>query len=357
MNRKKIVGIRRLLLGWYRRNARDLPWRHSHDPYAIWVSEIMLQQTQVETVRPYYERFIKAFPTLERLASARQDRVLKLWEGLGYYSRALNLHRATKILVEQPTPHIPETVEDLQKLPGIGRYTAGAIASIAFGVPAPVLDGNVKRVLARLYAIQQEIERSETVNQLWEMAERLVAPKSPGDFNQSMMELGARICLPRDPKCSECPIQKWCDAHAAGLQAELPLRRKRKAVPHATVVAGAIKKNGRYLLGKRPEGGMLGGLWEFPGGKVETGESLQSALARELKEELDIKVDVQDHLATVEHTYTHLSVTLHLFLCKLLSGQPKPLYHSDIKWVFPSQFDRYAFPKANLKFLGLLQGR
>lgn len=355
MNPQKIQAVRRLLPAWYRKNARDLPWRNTTDPYKIWISEIMLQQTQVDTVRPYYERFIKAFPTVERLAAAGQDRVLKLWEGLGYYSRARNAHRTARIIVTDYKSEFPASSQELRRLPGIGRYTAGAIASIAFGIRAPVLDGNVKRVLSRLYAIDEEIERNATIARLWSIAESLVPLRSPGDFNQALMELGARVCIPQNPLCDGCPVRRWCDAHNAGVQNDLPVKRQRHVVPHAVVVAAAIWKNGRYLLGKRPENGMLGGLWEFPGGKVEPGESLQEALVREIREELGIAIEVRESIATVDHVYSHLSVTLHLFACKQLSGRAKPLYHSEIKWVLPSQFDHLAFPKANLKFIDILQ--
>lgn len=352
----KIAGIQRGLLAWYRQSARDLPWRRARDPYRVWLSEIMLQQTRVETVIDYFERFTREFPTLPDLAAAPEDRVLKLWEGLGYYSRARNLHKAAQLLAQR-NGEFPHSAEEWMQLPGVGRYTAGAIASIAFGQRAPVLDGNVKRALSRLYLIEEMIDEASTINRLWALADRLTPARKPGDFNQAIMELGARVCLPRNPRCEACPVIQWCAAYAEGKQTELPRRKIKPQVPHKEVVAAAIARNGRYLLGKRPPDGMLGGLWEFPGGKVEPGESLEEALRRELREELGIETQVGERIASVDHAYTHLRVTLHLFACEIVSGKPQPLYHTDIKWVTRRRLREHAFPKANLKFLDRLMER
>lgn len=350
-NKRKISAIRRRMLGWYQNNKRDLPWRKRRDAYSVWVSEIMLQQTRVETVVDYYTRFMLAFPTIHSLARAREDAVLKCWEGLGYYSRALNLHRAAKTIVNRYHGRFPNSLDELMRLPGVGRYTAGAIASIAFGITAPVLDGNVKRVLARIYAIEDSIDASSATNRLWELAGNLVSPDSPGDFNQSLMELGARVCLPKSPLCRECPIQPQCESYRLNLQTVIPQRKPKKKVPHYEVVAAAIYKNGRYLLGKRPPGGMLGGLWEFPGGKIENGETHEQALVREIHEEMGIGIEVGPHIATVHHAYSHYTVSLHLYRCTHTSGSPRTIYHSAVKWVPRSQFERYTFPTANHKLI------
>lgn len=347
----KTTAIRRSLLAWFRRHQRDLPWRATRDPYAIWLSEIMLQQTRVETVIAYYQRFLAAFPTIHTLAQAEEDPILKVWQGLGYYSRALNMHKTAKIIDRERQGEFPRSVDELQSLPGIGRYTAGAIASIAFGICAPVLDGNVKRVIARLYAVGGRIDRSETLNRLWKISEELVSPRSPGDFNQGMMELGARICLPQKPLCEDCPLQRVCEAYAKGNPSDYPAKKIKKTLPHYEVVAAAIYKRGRYLLGKRPPGGLLGGLWEFPGGKVEIGETHQEALQREIREEIGIDIQVGEHIMSVDHGYSHYTVTLHLYRCIHLDGQPQTHYHSHLKWTPKSQLDRYAFPAANYKFL------
>lgn len=346
--------FRRSLLRWYDANKRDLPWRRSDDPYHIWLSEIMLQQTRVEAVIDYYERFLDAFPTVDALARAPQDRVLKLWEGLGYYSRARNLRKAAAVIANERGGSFPETVDEWMALPGIGRYSAGAICSIAFGVRAPVLDGNVKRVLARVFAIEEAINETRTVKRMWGLADELLAPRRPGDFNQAMMELGARVCLPRRPRCDDCPVVKQCRAHALELESSLPNKAARQTPPHVHVVAAAIQKNGRYLLGRRPSDGMLGGLWEFPGGKVESGESYEEALRRELHEELGVETRVGEHVISVDHAYTHLLVTIHLYRCEIVSGSARAIYHDAIKWVSRKRFGEYAFPKANLKFLDRL---
>ncbi len=350
----KRTALRRALLGWFRKHARDLPWRRTRNPYRIWLSEIMLQQTRVETVEPYYRRFLETFPTVGTLADAKPDRVLKLWEGLGYYTRARNLHRTAKVVTTEHAGRFPRTAKALQQLPGVGRYTAGAIASIAFSEAAPILDGNVKRVLARIFDIQACIDETDTVNRLWDLATELVPKKDPGDFNQSMMELGARICTPRSPDCTACPIRAHCAAHASGRQEKLPIRRKRKPIPHYQIVVAAIRRNGRYLIGKRPPDGLLGGLWEFPGGKVERGESRPAALRREVAEECGIAIAVGRKIASVDHAYTHFKITLHAYACEPAGGRIRAKYHDALKWVPPSQFDRYAFPAANHKFLSRL---
>lgn len=348
------TAIQRALIGWFEAEARDLPWRRTSDPYRIWLSEVILQQTRVDQGLPYYERFVEAFPTVEALASAPEDAVLKRWEGLGYYTRARNLHKAAQRIVEEHGGKLPRQPEVLQLLPGVGKYTAGAIASIAFGVRAPVVDGNVKRVLARLFDIEDPIDELATDRALWSIAETLVPAQRPGDFNQAMMELGARICTPKAPLCEACPVAKHCQARRAGNQLARPVRLARKAVPHKEIVVACIERDGAYLLGKRPPTGLLGGLWEFPGGKVEAGESHAEALLRECKEELGITVRVGGMVACVKHAYTHLHVTLNVYRCAPVRGKAKAKTHTELRWVAPADFDHYAFPKANHKFLRLL---
>jgi A/G-specific adenine glycosylase len=350
-----LLPLRRALLAWFRAEARDLPWRRTMDPYRIWLSEIMLQQTRVDQGLPYYERFLAAFPDVFALARAHEDQVLKLWEGLGYYTRARNLHRTAQKIVEEYAGEFPRKAELLIMLPGIGRYTAGAIASIAFGERVPVLDGNVKRVLARLFNIAQSIDDVETEKQLWDLAGRLVPQKDPGDFNQAMMELGARICTPKKADCGGCPVARWCLARAADTVAARPMRSAKKATPHKEIVVAVIERAGRYLIGRRPPEGLLGGLWEFPGGKVQPGETHQQALARECKEELGIVVKPGGLIATVQHAYTHFRVTLNVYRCAIQKGTPKAKVHTELRWVPPEDFSNFAFPKANHKFLGQLR--
>jgi A/G-specific adenine glycosylase len=355
MARERAPAIRRSLRRWYRRSARDLPWRRTHDPYAIWLSEIMLQQTRVETAIAYYRRFLDAFPTVGDLARARVDRVLKLWEGLGYYTRARHLHAAAKRIVTDHKGQFPETAAEWQALPGVGRYTAGAIASIAFDQRVPVLDGNVKRVLARLFHVTDAIDTSATIKKLWELAESLVPPGKPGEFNQALMELGATLCAPTRPQCAWCPLAGACEARRLGREAKVPVRRPKGPIPHYAIAAACIVRNGRYLMGKRAPRGLLGGLWEFPGGKVEDGETGQEAVAREAKEELAVNVTVGRHLACVDHAYSHFKVTIHLYACRIRGrGEPKSLYHSELKWIPRTGLHRYAFPAATNRLLGKL---
>jgi A/G-specific adenine glycosylase len=355
-----------ILLAWYDRAAAELPWRAppgSPAPaperaYAVWLSEIMLQQTQVETVKPYFLRFIAAWPTVEALAAAPLDEVLKAWEGLGYYSRARNLHRAAQIVAMGLNGQFPRTVDGLQALPGVGRYTAGAIASIAFAVPAPVLDGNVIRVFARVTDLADDVTTASAQAALWKLAEDWLPETRPGDYNQALMELGRTICTPRQPRCASCPIAGHCLANARGTQASRPVKRARAQTPHHQVTAGLIWNDaGQLLIAQRPLEGLLGGLWEFPGGKVEPGESLEDCLRRELREELAIDVAVGDLFCVVRHAFTHFSITLHAFTCRHLSGEPQLLGVQASAWVTPDDLDAYAFGKADRQVIAQLRAR
>lgn len=344
------------LLAWWDAGHAQLPWRESADPYAIWVSEIMLQQTQIATVLPYYGRWMAQFPTIEALAAASLDEVLKLWEGLGYYSRARNLQAAAQTVVEEYNGRIPQTVPDLMKLKGIGRYTAGAIASIAFDQPVPVLDGNVIRVLSRLYDLPDDVTETAVKKQLWQTAEQLVPQERPGAYNQALMELGQTICLPAAPQCHQCPLADLCLAKARGTQLERPVRPPRRRTPHYDVTAGIIwREDGRFLIAQRPFDGLLGGLWEFPGGKQEDGESLPETLRREIREELAIEIEVGDLLTVVKHAFTHFRITLHAFQARYMEGQPQHLGVVDHAWVQLGDLEQYAFAKTDRQIIKALR--
>lgn len=353
--------VPRLLLDWYDRHAADLPWRQRRDVYGIWLAEVMLQQTQVNTVIPYYRRFLQKYPDIQALAATALDEVLKDWEGLGYYSRARSLHRAARQVVEQHGGRFPRSVEELQNLPGVGRYTAGAIASMAYGLPAPVLDGNVIRVFARLLDLPDDVTRPAVQARLWGMAEELLPDERPGDYNQALMELGRTICRPRAPRCTECPLHEHCAARAAGTQALRPVKRKKAPTPHYDVAAGLIRDTeGRLLIAKRPEEGLLGGLWEFPGGKCEQGETLPQALARELREELAIEVAVGELFIRVKHAFTHFRITLHAYECRYLGAlppytEPQALQVQDWAWVSEDELARYSFGRADRAVIAALQ--
>lgn len=345
------------LLAWYARHKRDLPWRTTHDPYRIWLSEILLQQTQVNVVIPYYERFLARFPTVHALAEASLDDVLKTWEGAGYYARARNLHRAAQIIVNEGGGKFPRTVQGLLELPGIGRYTAGAIASIAFKVDTPALDGNVIRVLCRYYGIRDDPKASATQDKLWQLAERALPKGQAREFNQALMELGATICLPRNPRCLLCPVQRDCVARQEGIQNELPVKRAKKELPHHEIGVGVIWKRGRILIQQRLAEGLLGGLWEFPGGKQEPNETLAQCVAREIREEVGLEVRVADKIAAIDHGYSHFSITMHAFQCQFVSGRVRIQSAQRYKWIRPEELTEYAFPAANRRIIELLKAR
>ncbi len=351
------------LLEWYTQHAADLPWRRTPDAYTTWLSEVMLQQTQIETVIPYYHRFLEKYPTVQALAATSLDEVLKLWEGLGYYSRARHLHQTSRIISEQYHGIFPCDVTKLLDLPGIGRYTAGAIASIACGQRVPVLDGNVMRVFSRLLDIPDDVTQLSVQNRLWQIAEDFLPETDTGDYNQALMELGQKICTPRQPDCTHCPVQAMCKAFAAGTQLERPMKKKKAATPHYDVAAGLIyDEQGRLMIAQRPAEGLLGGLWEFPGGKQEAGETLPECLQRELREELAIEVEVGALFVNVKHAFTHFKITLHAFECRYQGAtpphtQPQLLGAQAYAWVTPAEFDRYSFGKADREVIRALQER
>jgi A/G-specific adenine glycosylase len=348
---KIIKSIQQSTLNWYQSQKRDLPWRRTQNPYFIWVSEIMLQQTQVIKVIPYYERWISNFPTVEKLAKSSESKVLKLWEGLGYYSRARNLHKAAKIVTLEHGGKLPDSYDEILKLPGIGHYSAGAILSIAYSKNEIVLDGNVIRVLARLFKLDENGSNKKSLFNLRQYAERLLPENSPGDFNQAMMELGSEICSPRKPSCSICPPQRWCMSFPSGEQENYPPPKTRQPSKKIEVSAAVILKKGKVYIQQRPIKGLMGGLWEFPGGKKEKNESQENCLLREIKEELGVDVEIQEKLMTIKHSYTKFRVTLHVFNCRLPSGKIKATCCEKWKWVKVNDLTNHAFPAANVKIV------
>lgn len=318
-----------------------MPWRRPPgdpsfpDPYLVWVSEIMLQQTQVDTVVPYYQRWVNRFPSLKVLAEASEQEVLTAWEGLGYYSRARHLFQAARLVMDRFNGIIPSDREALLGLPGIGRYTAGAIASIAFNRDEPTLDGNIRRVLARLFNLEEPAQLPQGERRLWEYAAQILPPGRAGDHNQAIMDLGATICTPQHPACLLCPLMDLCQARFLGVEEERPVLKAHVAVPHITVTAGILEKDGAVLIARRPSKGLLGGMWEFPGGTLEEDEDLPGCLKRELGEELGIDVEVGPEFGVYQHAYTHLRVTLHAFRCQVVSGEPQALAADELRWVKP----------------------
>jgi A/G-specific adenine glycosylase len=344
------------LLAWSHAQRRDLPWRGERDPYRIWVSEVMLQQTQVQTVIPYYARFLSRFPTLRSLAEADLEEVLKVWEGMGYYARARNLHRAAQRVMEHHGGQLPADREALLALPGIGPYTVGAILSLAFGQDMALLDGNARRVLSRLFAIDDDPRSAATRQRLWNLAETLLPPGQAGPFNEALMDLGATVCTPRDPCCGGCPLSEVCQGYQSGGPKRYPARVPRRPLPHYDVAAGVIWRGDQLLVSKRHTDDLLGGLWEFPGGTRESRETLEECLVREIWEELGIEIAVGELMMTVRHAYTHFRVTIHVFHCRYLSGEPQALGCADWRWVRPDELDGFAFPAADHRIIAALRG-
>jgi A/G-specific adenine glycosylase len=345
------------ILRWYTRHGRKLPWRDHPDPYAVWVSEIMLQQTRVETVIPYFERWIRRFPTITSLATATEQEVLLMWEGLGYYSRARNLHKASVIVVEDHGGELPRDLPTLRKLPGIGRYTAGAIASMAFGLDVATLDGNLRRIFARVFDVAEAADAPAGEEILWALAEKYLPKGRAGDYNQALMDLGATICLPHNPTCLLCPLRELCKARVMGIQEQRPVLKPKPEVPHYTVTAAVLRRDGKILLAKRPSKGLLGGMWEFPGGKVEKDETLKACLKREIWEETGAEIQVGEACGVYQHAYTHFSISLHAFLCELIEGEPRPIAAAELTWVLPAQLVNYPMGKVDRQIARRLNDR
>jgi A/G-specific adenine glycosylase len=345
------------LLDWYRLQGRSLPWRGHPDPYAVWVSEIMLQQTRVETVIPYFEKWMRLFPSIKDLASASEQEVLNAWEGLGYYSRARNLHKAAQLVVARYAGELPSDLKSLRGLPGIGRYTAGAIASIAFNRDEPTLDGNLRRVFARLFDVSEPADAPAGKEILWKLAAEHLPPGQAGDYNQALMDLGATICLPRKPRCLLCPLMELCQARANGTQEGRPVLKPKKETPHYTHAAGVVFRQAgaivqsEVLLAKRPSKGLLGGMWEFPNGRVNgnPAEELESAL----EAGYGLRIRGGEALGTIEHAYTHFRVTVHTFRCELVSISGE----KSLKWVKLEALEEYPMGKIDRQIARVLGGQ
>lgn len=342
------------LISWFDREQREMPWRKERDPYKIWVSEIMLQQTRVDTVIPYFERFMEQFPTVEALANAEEERVLKAWEGLGYYSRARNLHSAVKEVSEQYEGIVPNRPKEILSLKGVGPYTAGAIASIAFGLPEPAVDGNVMRVLSRILLIEDDIAKPQTRKIFEEAVRVLISDENPSYFNQGLMELGATICTPRNPSCMLCPVQNHCAAFDEGLESELPVKKK-KIKKRVVPVAVALLQNekGETIIEKRPEKGLLANLWQFP--NMEPGNDQVSPinqLKTYLEERYPIQVDLNEHLLDFQHIFSHLTWKIAVYSGTFKVNQEI----KEGKIVDSDQLDTYPLPVPHQKVAALLKG-
>jgi A/G-specific adenine glycosylase len=349
----EIADFRGKLSRWYRSHHRKLPWRETKEPYKIWVSEVMLQQTTVAVVIPYFKRWLSIFPDLNALSKASQQKVLKAWEGLGYYQRAKNLHKTAQIIIQSYGGQFPQDYKVLRSMPGLGPSTTAALLCFAFDKPYPVVEANVRRVMMRLLSVHRKAQPKND----WTFLPFLnccLPQQKPGQFNQALMELGALVCKPKNPLCSLCPVTEFCQAYKAGEQEIIPQPKKRKYQKVEAVVA-IIKKDSKYLIQKRPSKGLLAGLWEFPGGKRRGSESLLQALQREIKEELGVEIENQEYLIRVNHAYTQFQVTLHVYACSLKNNPH--LKAENLRWVTLRGFRRFPFPSGSAKIIRFLEER
>ena len=368
----KINAMQRSLLVWFQANGRhEIPWKLKSDgtkpkdgeflnPYGIWIAEVMLQQTQLKVVCPYWEKWMESFPALSDLAIASEHKVLMQWQGLGYYSRARRILSAAKQLLEtigdadSLDPEVwPTDLDTWMALPGIGRTTAGSILSSAFDLPTPLLDGNVKRVLSRLVANSKP--QKFFISKSWELSRQLLDRQNPRNFNQALMDLGAIVCTPHNPNCCECPWNSVCTAYSSRRIRDFPVKRSNATLPYEVIGIGIVLNiDGKVLIDQRLDEGLLGGMWEFPGGKQELGENIKETIARELREELAIEIEVGELLISLDHLYSHKKLCFVVHLCKWISGDPEPLESQQCRWVKPNELNKYPFPAANLKMISAL---
>ncbi len=358
---RQIDEIRRQVLSWFERNGRDLPWRKSYSPYQVWISEIMLQQTQVKTVVPYFLRWMERFPDPAAVAAAGERDIMLAWEGLGYYTRAKNIHRTAQVLVSNFGGRIPADFNALLALPGIGRYTAGAIQSIAFNLDFPAVDANAARILRRLFYRSNSSGPALSETALRKLAAQILPKGRARQFNQALMDIGATICLPESPRCDRCPLAEFCEGKKLGLpELESDPRRNRSVTP-IEVSIGVIVRDGRIFIQKRPDSGLMPYLWEFPGGKINEGESPEKAVVREIEEELAIGVRPLEKLTLIRHCYTRFRVALHAYLCEVCEippqKEPVPRAAVECRWVLPADLALYPFPAANRRLIGMLLDR
>ena len=352
-----LTRFRRNLTAWYARNARPLPWRNTADPYRIWISEIMLQQTTVTAVVPYFERFVNRFPTLADLAAAREEEVLRLWEGLGYYSRARNIHKTARLIAKERAGEFPDDVAGLVALPGIGRYTAGAIASFAFDRRAPIVEANTLRLYCRLLGFGGDPRSAAGQKCLWDFAERLLPRQSPGLFNQALMELGATVCTPEDPGCPKCPVRTSCAAFANGRQLEIPVRPARVAPTSVTEIAVAVHREGRYLMLRRPPGERWAGLWDFVRFAWDDGER-QSAvgIAGAVHKHAGVEVEAAEPIAEIRHSVTRYRITLCCYAAEWTAGETDRTVR-EFRWVPPRKIAALPLSVTGRKLARLVKAR
>ena len=338
------------LLHWYDSNRRDLPWRKTNDLYKIWLSEVMLQQTRVDTVIPYYKKWVEKFKTIKSVASADGQTLLKLWEGLGYYSRCRNFQKACKIIVNNYSGEIPLDFQKFRLLPGVGDYTASAVFSIGLKQNYPALDGNVRRVMARVLKIKNITKRNN--KRIYNTLIKWMDRERPGDINQALMDLANSICCVDHALCSTCPINEICMANKMSIPESYPARMKKKVIPHKEFVAGIIWKGNKFLITKRKENALLGGLWEFPGVEIVSSETPIGSLRRKIKEEWAIDINIKKKVGYIKHAYSHFKITLTLYQCQA-QGSVKTM-NREYRWITPAEIKIFPFPKSNHKLFNVL---
>lgn len=347
------ITLQDALLHWFAENSRDLPWRRSYLPYHIWISEIMLQQTQMDRVVVYFNRWIERFPDIASLAKAQEQEILRLWEGLGYYSRAKNLHKTAKLLCLLHEGALPEDYAALLQLPGIGRYTAGAIMSLAFNRNYPIVDANVERLFARLFNLAAPVKEKHAHAFIWQKAAELIPEGKARFFNQSLMELGALVCLPRSPRCDACPIHDHCEAFAQEVVGERPVAGKAQEIIPITMVSGVLGHQGKIYIQKRLPDDVWPNLWEFPGGRIEEGETPEQALVREYREETGFVIQGLKKITTIRHSFTKYRVTLHCYHCRLQGNGTEPILHAaqEYRWAKLEELEHFAFPAPHRRLI------
>jgi A/G-specific adenine glycosylase len=349
--------ITQQIIAWFQDNARDLPWRKTYDPYHVWISEIMLQQTQMDRAVDFFNRWITRFPDLRSIVSASEEEVLKLWEGLGYYARARNILKSAGILVAEYNGELPADHDLLLRLPGIGKYTAGAIMSIAFNKEYPLVDANIERIFARFFDLKEPVKDKKTNEFIWQKARELLPAGKAREFNQGLMELGALVCIARNPRCKICPISAECKAYSLDLVAMRPVLQTPPQTIFIEMATGILAHNGKVLVQKRKSKGVWANLWEFPGGRLEPGETPEMALVREYQEETELAVGNLKKITTVQHSYTIYRVTLHCYFCSSIDGRYEPVLHGaqEYRWLKPEEISDFALPAGHRKLIDHLQ--
>jgi len=347
--------IAKSILNWYDNNFIDYPWRKNKNPYSIWLSEVMLQQTQVKTAIPYFISWLNSFPNIDSVANSNIDYILKKWEGLGYYNRAHNFYLACKLSQKKYNSSVPNIFNEFITFPGVGEYIAGAVLSIAYNKQIVAIDVNIKRVFSRLEEIQ--IINNQDKKNIHQKILNQISKNRPGDFNQALMDIGRTICKSNKPNCKICPLQSFCKSYLNNSTASFPLKISKIKKPHYKIAVGVIKKNNQILISKRKLNGLLGGLWEFPGGKILSGETPEECIKREVKEELGISIIPKQFIKEITHQYSHFSINLVAYFCKYNSGTPQTIECQDWKWISINQFDQFAFPKANHKLFNSIKNK